>query len=110
MISRTGRASLRDYFRYFKGANPCDVWEFDVDGLRGKIVNDWRHGVKLYVGGAVVAHNEKLLAVSGKMPMLTATVVDGAGTAREVEVFVRALLQVKVRVQVDGRPILDKFI
>jgi hypothetical protein len=110
VITRTHRASLSDYFRYFAGGNPRDTWDFEVSGHRFTLVNEWRNGAKLLVDGLVVDQNNKLIEVSGEAPFLCTNVYDTLGNSRKIEVFIRARVQVLARVHVDGKPINHEFI
>ena len=112
MIHRTAQASVSDCVRYFfwGGENPRDEWAFEVDGLRGRILNEWRCGATLFVHDTILAHSNKLFEVAGRKAVLSATATDSQGTARKIDVFVRAIVSVKIRVEVNGSPILKEFI
>lgn len=62
------------------------------------------------VNGVIVASDNRLFEVSGKKPVLSARVADEVGVVRKIEVYVRAILSVKARVDVDGEPISNGFI
>lgn len=108
-MKRIRSASRGESLRYMIGGNPSDIWEFDVGRCRCKVVNEWRKGAKLFVNDAVVDSNAKTFAVTGSKPLLSA-VIEDAGVLRKVEVFVRAILRVKIRVDIDGVPIVGEFI
>ena len=110
MVIRTVRASPGDYLRYLVGGNPRDEWEFQVGDVHCKLLNEWRGGAKLFVNGVIVANDKRLFEVSGRKPMLSAGVADEIDVVRTVEVYIRAILSVKARIDIDGVPISNGFV
>lgn len=110
MIHRTAKAYLWDNLGYSFGGNARDVWEFEAGGLPCRVVNEWRSGARLLVEDVVVAENNRLHAFQDKTPALSAVVTDGFGRPIKIEVYVRAVLTVKINVSVDGKRLSEKYV
>ena len=104
-IKRITKTSWKDYINYFKKKYPIDIWKFSFKDIEGRIENNWKHGAKLFINGVEVDANKNLLAVKGDKPLLSFT--DEKTT---VGVYVKALLYVKVKVEINGEILNDTFI
>ena len=87
-----------------------DEWAFSVDGVEFRVTNQWIGPSKLLQGDKVLAESRGLFAVSGTKPFLTATVPTANGKTRSIAVYIRALLRVNARIEVDGEDISKGFI
>jgi|MGYP003333504158 hypothetical protein len=110
MITKTTTPSWHDKLKFLFGGNPIEVWEFNVDGLPCKIVNEWRYGAKLLVDGVVRSQNSKMFEVAGQKPFLLAEVPTTSGKTRKIEIFLKAVANVKVRVAIDGVFLTDDYV
>ncbi len=109
-IARIEKVSFADYFRYMTGKNPRDLWEFSVEGVSYRVVNQWRGGAQLKgPGDEVLAENNEVLAIKGTEPALSAMVGEPGGRNHRVDVYFRAWISVKARVDVDGEPLSAGF-
>ena len=102
MLERKTSASWRDYLAYLKGGDPIDTWEFRAGALAGRITNSWRAGLTVLVDDRAIAHRNERVAVRGTAPFLSCSAVDSLGAEHRIEVFVRAVFSVKIRVSIDG--------
>jgi hypothetical protein len=76
--------------------------EATVDGRRIVAVNTWFSGEWLEVDGAIVQRDRRLLNTQDREPMLQAVVVGASGTPLHVEVFIVAVLRVRMMIMVNG--------
>jgi hypothetical protein len=76
----------------------------DFHGHSIRVVNTWFSGMKLYIDGDVRDEHRGMFSVSGDSPALSASLSHGDEKHR-VEVFVKALFTVKIKICVDGRHI-----
>jgi hypothetical protein len=110
MQRKPSTATLNDYFFWpFSKVNPTESWEFDVYGLQCAVVNQWRDGAKLLVNNTVVAEDKRLFSLTGWQPMMSTTVKDAFGKTHRIDVHLRAIFTVKIRVAVDGKWMYDEF-
>lgn len=111
MIRKTRAPALpAAYLRYvFQQADPQEDWQFEAAGLHGRVVNGWRSGLSLFVGEQLVGHTDRMIALGGADPFLVAEVTDEGGQKRRVEVFLRAIFTVKLRLVVDGQPLNRRY-
>ena len=65
------------------------------------VVNTWFSGIALYINGEQKDKNDGMFAVKGTEPLLKASMVVN-GKEKLIEVFVRAILFVRVKICVDG--------
>jgi len=110
MLHRTTSTSWRDYLAYLKGADPIDTWEFKAGALAGRITNGWRSGLTVLVDDQVIAHRNERIAVRGTVPFLACSAPDTLGAEHRIEVYVRAVFTVKIRVCVDGVALSSAFV
>ncbi len=110
MIHRTTSTSWRDYLAYIKGGDPIDTWEFKAGALAGRITNGWRSGLKVLADDRVIDHRNERIAVRGTEPFLACVAHDALGVERKIEVYVRAIFTVKIRVCVDGVALAPAFV
>lgn len=110
MIKKTKSSSFRQLFSYIVGGDPVDEWEFHVESHACRVVNGWRSGAALFVDGNRKVWNEEMFAVRGEKPMLTADIETAHSGSRRIDVYVRAIVGVKIQVRVDGVPIIQEFI
>ncbi|UBV44695.1 hypothetical protein LAJ19_16165 (plasmid) [Deinococcus taeanensis] len=112
MIHKTRSPSFPTaYLHYlFNRADPQEEWHFEQSGLHGRVVNGWRSGLSLFVGEECLASTNRMVAVGGPPPLLTAEVTDANGQRRKIEVFARAIFTVKIRIVVDGRPLHRRYV
>ena len=67
---------------------------------RLRVENTWLSGVTLFLNDQAIGHNESLFAVDKKTPLISVeAVVDGKESL--IEVFVWAILTVKIQIAVD---------
>ena len=83
---------------------------FEVDGLDFRVVNQWIGPTKLLQGNRVLVQNQAAFDPSGSKAFLQANVRTIGTTERSIAVYVKALLTVKIRVEVDGREISNGFV
>lgn len=83
---------------------------FEIDGASFLIFNSWSSGMQLRAQGKTIAESRSLVSLDMKRPFLTASVVDLAGNSRQIEVFVRALLLIDIRVAVDGTQLSQAYV
>jgi hypothetical protein len=76
--------------------------ETTVDGRRIVAVNTWFSGAWLEIDGEVVHKDLRLINTQDKEPMLQAVVVGASGTPLHVEVFIVAVLRVRMMIMVNG--------
>lgn len=104
-LSRLSPPRLSDLIDFVKGGNPVDVWNFSFAEVEGTVRNEWRSGAKLYVMGNMVDSNEDFVSVKGTEPVLSYTHGD-----IQIDVFVRAILSVKLNIAINGEMISDGFV
>lgn len=85
----------------------------EFEGHRIEATNSWgferpayefKSEARLFIDGRLVDTNSALTSVSKKAPLLTGIVVIGTST-HQVEVFIRAIFRVRMKICVDGRKI-----
>lgn len=74
-----------------------------VDGRRIVAVNTWFSGERLEVDGEVVAKTQHLFSVQEHEPLLSAVVTGASGLPLHIEVFLAAVLRVRMMIVVNGR-------
>ncbi len=74
-----------------------------VDGRRIVAVNTWFSGERLEVDGAVVAKGQHLFNVQEHEPLLSAVVEGASGQPLHIEVFLAAVVRVRMMIVVNGR-------
>lgn len=72
-----------------------NAWGFDKPSFAVKAE------ARLYIDGDLADRSDGLYAVSKSRPFLSASLVDGATTHR-VDVFIRAIFRVRMKICVDG--------
>ncbi len=102
MLRRLTNKSWKQFLRFFTFGSVKDEWTFDVGGTPCLVLNDWRAGMRLLAANTVVAENRKVFSLDTQRPFLSATIADGVGRSRRVDVFVKVLLWVDIRVRIDG--------
>lgn len=110
MLRRTSHRGWKQYLDFLKFRSPKDEWVFEIDGASFLIFNSWNSGMQLRAQGKTIAVNRSLVSLNMKRPFLTASVVDHAGNSRQIEVFVRALLLIDIRVAVDGTQLSQAYV
>jgi len=98
MLRRLTKRSWNQYLRYFTFRRAKDEWEFDVGGVTVHVENDWYSGMRLVARESVLAQEKTMFYLDTERLALSASVVDSSGREREVEVFVKALHWVFIRV------------
>ncbi len=76
--------------------------EATVDGPHIVAVNTWFSGERLELDGVVVQTDLRLINTQDREPMLEAVVVGDSGTHLHVEVFIVAVLGVRMMIMVNG--------
>lgn len=71
-----------------------------VEGVDIRVVNTWFSGAKLYIDGDCKDTSNSLFVSSGA-PTLAGT-FDVNGQKHRVEVYMRAILTVQIKIMVDG--------
>lgn len=74
-----------------------------VDGRRIAAINTWFSGERLEVDGKVVAEANHGFNVQEDEPLLSAVVAGDSGLPLHVEVFIAAVLRVRMMIVVNGR-------
>ena len=97
LISRITKTSWKDHLRYFTKNHPIDIWEFTFQDNTGRVENDWKKGASLYINGNKVDINKDLFAIKGKKPLLSFSDEENS-----VDVYVKALIFVRIKVKVNG--------
>ena len=110
MLRRLSHRGWKQYLNFLKFQSPKDEWVFDIDGTSFRILNSWKGGMQLRAHEKTVAENRSHFSLDMKRPFLTATVVDHAGNSRQVEVYVRALLLIDIRVAIDGTQLSQAYV
>lgn len=104
-IKRITDTSWKDYIKYLRKKYPVDVWEFSFEKIQGRVENNWKNGAKLYMNDIEVDTNKDLLAVKGEKPLLSF-----ADENTTVEVYIKAILFVKIKVVINGESLSKSFI
>lgn len=107
MIKRLTTTKWHDYLNFWRAK---DEWSFDVDGQTFRVMNQWIGPTKLLQGDRVVVEGQAAFETSGKKPFLQAKVRTNGTTERSISVYVKAILTVKIRVEVDGTDISNGFV
>jgi hypothetical protein len=76
--------------------------EATVDGRRIVAVNTWFSGEWLEVDGVVVQKDLRLVNTQDREPMLEAVVVGDSGRPLHIEVFIVAIIGVRMMIMVNG--------
>ena len=105
LISRITKTSWKDHLRYFTKNHPIDIWEFTFQDNIGRVENDWKKGASLYINDEKVDMNEDLFAIKGKKPLLSFS-----DNENRVEVYVKALIFVRIKIKVNGVDLDTLFI
>lgn len=71
------------------------------EGQRFSVENTWMNGISLFHEGKLVAVDHRLFSTSKEKPIISQQVIIN-GSKRLVEVFVVALLIVKIQLKIDG--------
>ncbi|MBI1948717.1 MAG: hypothetical protein HYS27_23725 [Deltaproteobacteria bacterium] len=74
-----------------------------VDGRRIVAINTWFSGERLEIDGAVIAKANHGFNVQEDEPLLSAVVTGDSGLPLHVEVFIAAVLTVRMMIVVNGR-------
>ncbi len=105
MLKRLTKASFKDYWYFIIKKYPIDIWEFETNGIYGRITNEWKNSVtKLFINNIEVVSNNELFAVQGDKPFLVYE-----ANNNHIEIYVRALLFVKIKVKINGKFLNDSF-
>ena len=74
-----------------------------------RVENTWLSGAKLYVNNEQVDETTQMLALSPNTPLLATTITTPSGT-ETIEIFVMAILTVKMQIHANGQLISgEKF-
>lgn len=76
--------------------------EATVDGRRIVAVNTWFSGEWLEIDGVVVQKDRRIVSTQHKEPMLEAVVVGDSGVPLHIEVFIVAIVGVRVMIMANG--------
>ena len=110
LVRRLTHRGWRQYFDPLKLRAPKDEWAFERDGVSYRVLNNWNSGMRLLAQDKIIAENKSLFPLNTKRPMLTATAVDEAGCPHQIDIFVRALVLVDIRVTVDGSSLTPAYV
>jgi hypothetical protein len=106
MLKRLSKASFKDYWYFMTKKYPVDIWEFETNELRGRVVNEWENSVsRLFINDVEVDFNNELFAVKGDKPSLVYT-----SDNNHIEIYFRAILFVKIKVKINGKFLNNSFI
>ena len=95
---------------YFTFRPAQDEWAFEVGGLVCRVLNDWRAGMRLFAGEQLVAENTKQFSLNTRGAFMSASIRDSSGRSQRVEVFVKAVIWVDIRVCIDGRALRSEYV
>lgn len=110
LVRRLSHRGWSQYFNLLKFHAPTDEWAFDRDGVSYRVLNNWNSGMRLLAQDKTIAENKSLFPLNTKRPMLTATVVDDAGRSTRIDIFVRALVFVDIRLSLDGLQLTPAYV
>lgn len=104
------RLTTTPWYHYILWHLGKDEWSFVLDGSDFRVVNQWIGPTKLLQGDRVLTEGKALFEASGKTPFLLTKVRTNGTAERSIAVYVKALLIVKVRIEVDGKEISNGFV
>ncbi len=107
MVRRLTTTKWYDYINWF-GAK--DEWSFELDGVDFRVTNQWIGPTKLSQGDRILAEGQAAFEASGIKPFLQAKVRTNGALERSITVYVKAILTVKIKVEVDGTDISNGFV
>lgn len=84
---------------------PTKVVSCNFAGREVAVENTWFHGAKLLVDGEIVATNNDWFALDKKTPMMTAHVDFRQQLNAKIEVFMLALIKVKIQIKINDKKI-----
>jgi len=104
-IQRITKVRFKDYVNYLKNKYPVDIWEFEIPTLKGRVENNWKWGTKLFINDIQVDINKDLMAIKGTEPLLTFK-----DENHEVNIYLRAIFVVKIKVMVNGKMLSQSYL
>lgn len=104
------RLTQTKWYNYINAFTAKDEWAFELDGLDFRVVNHWIGPTKLLVGDTVLAQRQAAFETTGKTPFLQVTYKTNETTERVIAVYVKAILTVNIRVEIDGRSISNESV
>lgn len=105
MVKRVTKASFKDYWYFMTKKYPVDIWEFEMDELRGRVINEWENSVsRLFINDVEVDSNNELFAIKGDNPSLV-YISDN----NHIEIYFKAIFFVKIKVKINGKFLNKSF-
>ena len=80
---------------------PVKTFTAQFEGHEILVVNTWFNGIALYIDGEEKDKNDGMISVKGTEPLLKAS-MEVNGKEKLIEVYVRAILFVRVKICADG--------
>ena len=105
MIKRLQKTSAISYFSYFSGGDPTDVWEFDANGAKYKLINGWRSGAKLFKNDELLLENKEKYVTNSNKPFME---INDEKT--KITIYIKAAVSVKVKVAVNDQFLQNDFV
>ncbi len=105
MINRLQKPSPIDYVNYIFGANPADIWEFTINSDKYRLINEWRGDAKLYKNDVLISEEDKPLHLNSKKPFM-----ETEAGGEKIKIYLKAVLSIKIRVEVNGHFIQEAYI
>jgi hypothetical protein len=82
---------------------PLREWISYYEGNEIRVVNTWFQGAKLFINGEVRDEVKNLFSLDSKRPLLSARIEGNQPTSPLVEVYMKAIFTVRVKIHVNGR-------
>jgi hypothetical protein len=106
-VQRTTKSPWYYYILWHLGR---DEWSIFIEDLEFRVVNHWIGPTQLWCGNQVLAEMTREFVISDKKPILAANVRTGSTIEHSISIYAKAILSVKIRVEVDGEDISNGFV
>jgi len=73
----------------------------EFKGHQFQVINTWFGGLKFFHNDKLIEHNKNVLAIDKDTPLISKFIAI-ENTDRLVEIYVYAILRVKIQIKVDG--------
>ena len=104
------RLTTTKWYSYLNWFSAKDEWSFELDGLEFRVINQWIGPTTLLQGDRVLAQDQAAFETSGNKPFLIAKVRTSESMEHSIAVYVKAILTVTIKIEVDGKEISNGFI
>lgn len=107
LVQRLTKSHWYYYFLWHLGRDEWSIW---LEDLEFRVANRWFGPMRLLCGNHVLAESTKVFDVLGKKPILEANVQTGSMVEHSISIYAKAILRVKIKVEVDGEEISNGFV